>query len=165
MNILVVTPQNRVVVRPDTTWVRLNNDFYPPEFVNSLSFTRVLYVRICKPGRSVGRRFAERYYDLFGRGILLYPDDLLLDGSPEGFACASCLDHTSYLPCEMAPKSGLSPEDAARVCSAIELATRFCYIRVGDLLAIELGPPEHLRSREEGSTKVHEEQAEFGLIF
>jgi hypothetical protein len=97
MNIIVRTSEGKYIVRPDTTWERDNEDIYVPEFVNRLSWTPVLFARISKPGRSVGEDFAERYYDGIGYGVLLYPEDMC-DGSETGFACASCLDHTSFLP-------------------------------------------------------------------
>jgi len=94
---IVKTYSGRVIVRPDTSWEKDNEDFYPQDFVDRISFTPVVFARICKPGKSIGIKFAERYYDGINCGILLYPEDLI-DGSAEGFACASCIDHTSFLP-------------------------------------------------------------------
>ena len=88
------------MVRPDTTWEKDNADFFPPEFVEQLTFSPVVFARILKPGRSVVRRFASRYYDAVNFGVLLYPENLL-DASSESFATASCLDHTSFLPTPM----------------------------------------------------------------
>lgn len=171
MNIIVKTASGNYIVRPDTTWERDNEDLFVPEFVGGLSWTPVLFARISKPGRSVGEKFGERYYDGIGYGVLLYPEEML-DGSEEGFACASCLDHTSFLPFpiiekqagfegkfileankstdtqELFSSNGASPEDIRK---AISEATRFIYIRIGDLIAIELQPRQHLCSREEHS--------------
>lgn len=164
MNIVVRTASGKVVVRPDTTWERDNEDFYVPEFVDGLSAAKVLYVHVSKPGRSVGEKFAERYYDGFGRGVLLYPEELL-DGSEEGYACASCLDHTSFLPGQYADKETLSPEERALICETIALVTRYCYIRIGDLIAIETTPREHLCSRSEKEATVNEGDCSFRIIF
>ena len=97
MNIVVVNSSSRVFVRPDTTWERDNEDLYVPVFIGSLAWTPVIFAHISKPGRSIGARFGARYYDLVGAGVQLYPEDLM-DGSAEGFACACCLDHSSFLP-------------------------------------------------------------------
>ena len=164
MNIVVLSPSGKTFVRPDTTWERANEDFYVPEFISRISASRVLYVRVCKPGRSVGEKFAERYYDSFGYGALLYPEDLI-DGSPEGFACASCLDHSSFLSGELSPKEELDPGLRVRVCRAIAEVTRFCYIRIGDLIAIETSPREALCSREDGSFHYTEGSCDFKIIF
>lgn len=171
MNIIVKTASGRYIVRPDTTWERDSEDLFVPEFVNGLSWTPVLFARISKPGRSVGERFGERYYDGIGYGVLLYPEEML-DGSEEGFACALCLDHTSFLPFPVIEKQpgfegrfkleamkgddarelftvdGAAPETIRK---AISEATRFIYIRIGDLIAIELQPRQHLCSREDSS--------------
>ena len=181
MNIIVITAGGHITVRPDTTWEKDNEDFYLPDEVSSVSFTPVLFARISKPGRSVGLRFASRYFGSFGYGVLLYPDDFE-DGSPEGFACASCLDHTSFLPGELSPKAALtearfrlfrngeqifenSGESAAMIEKAIEDATRRIYIRTGDLIAIELQPRKPLLKRVDGNVRiVGEPGSDFNII-
>lgn len=165
MNIVVKTAAGKFIVRPDTTWERDNEDVYLPEFVDSVCYAPVLFARISKPGRSVGEEFAERYYDGIGYGVLLYPENMI-DGSDEGFACASCLDHTSFLPFPVYNKITLGREgnvfelsadgqrifsynsgNAEMICKAIAQATRFIYIRTGDILAIELQKRKPLCSR------------------
>lgn len=171
MNILVKTASGHMTVRPDTTWERDNEDLYLPDSVSRLSFTPVIFARICKPGRSIGRKFASRYYDSVGYGILLYPEDYL-DGSEEGFACASCLDHTSFLPTPMLPIGELEKGDPFSICrngspvftsggesiamieKAIEEATARIYIRTGDLIAVELQPREIIFDRSAGNVTV-----------
>lgn len=175
MNIVVRTASGKYIVRPDTTWEKDNEDLYLPEFVNRLSYTPVLFARISKPGRSVGRNFASRYYDGVNYGVLLYPQDML-DGSEEGLACASCLDHTSFLPfpvynnvtlgqnnvCELfCTKEGkeetIFTHDAATaemIEQAIAEATRFIYIRTGDVIAIELQERKELCTREDGKVSI-----------
>lgn len=170
MNIVVKTAGGHVIVRPDTTWEKDNADFYPPEFVEGLSFTPVLFARVLKPGRSIGLRFASRYYDAINFGVLLYPDNLM-DGSSEGFATASCLDHTSFLPFPMYNPATLGAEGNSFILQIdgrnvfeygkgtrlvieemIADATRLVYIRTGDLLAIEL---ESRKPVSKAPAKVH----------
>ncbi len=114
MNIIVKTSSGHITVRPDTTWEKDNEDFYPPEFVDELTYSPVLFARILKPGRSVGRKFASRYYDSIGFGVLLYPENML-DGTPEGYAQAICLDHTSFLPSPMFPPERLEKKGHFRL--------------------------------------------------
>ena len=156
MNIVVKTASGNCIVRPDTTWERDSEDLYLPEFVKDVTYAPVLFARISKPGRSVGEEFAGRYFDGIGFGVLLYPEDMI-DGTPEGFACASCLDHTSFLPFPVYNPITLGHEgnvfklfkDGEEIFSyeggsltmigrAIAQATRRIYIRTGDLIAIEL---------------------------
>lgn len=172
MNIIVKTYSDRIIVRPDTTWERDSEDVFLPEFVTRVDWTPVLFARISKPGRSVGQEFASRYYDGIGFGILLYPHDLL-DGSEEGFAQASCLDHTSFLPFPVFDKQTLGTADncfrlfkgeeqifefgqgnTLMIEKAVAQATRYCYIRTGDILAIELQERRGLCSVGEGNTLV-----------
>ncbi|MCQ2178086.1 MAG: hypothetical protein MJY42_04295 [Bacteroidales bacterium] len=172
MNIVVKTNSGKIVVRPDTTWERDSEDVFLPEFVSRVSWTPVLFARICKPGRSVAKEFAARYYDGINYGILLYPEDLF-DGSEDGLACASCLDHSSFLSTPLYDKLTLDRSSnkfivkksdeviysfnkgtSEMIESAIEQATRYCYIRTGDLLAIELEGRRPLCRREDGETGI-----------
>lgn len=172
MNIIVKTSSSKYIVRPDTTWERDNEDFFPPEFVDSLSYTPVLFARISKPGRSVSEKFASRYYDGVGYGLLLYPENML-GPAEEDFACASCLDHTSFLPFPTYLPIVLGGDDnlfrlfkdgsllyetaegtREMIENAISEASKYIYFRSGDILAIELKSREFLCRREEGIVDV-----------
>lgn len=185
MNIVVLTAGRRVVVRPDTTWEKDSEDLYVPDFVNRLSWSPVLFTRVSKPGRSIGLKFAGRYFQTYSYGVLLYPEDLI-DGSQEGYACACCLDHTSFLPGEMFDKSAsgagftllrdgeeLFRHDGASIPAmeeSIAEVSRFCYLRTGDLVATELRPREPLCTRDNGTCRLEGISGEgrildFNIIF
>ena len=171
MNIIVKTSTGRIVVRPDTTWEKDNEDFYPPEFVDELTYSPVLFARILKPGRSVGRKFASRYYDSVGFGVLLYPENML-DGTPEGYAQAICLDHTSFLPTPIFQPQRLEEDgrfslfrnevelftfdrpSLNMIEDALVEATRLLYIRTGDLIAVELSARTPLTTRNNAITNL-----------
>lgn len=158
MNILVRNANGKVFFRPDTTCDRPGEDLYPQEFIASMSFAPVVYMRVCKAGRSVSERFAGRYFNSAGYGLFLYPDDLL-DGSEESVACASCIDHTSFLPApvegsgrfslscdgeEIFAVEGFPLEDMRKALAEV---TSRVHIRTGDLIALELCKPSRLCSR------------------
>lgn len=174
-------------MRPDTTWEKDNEDFYPPEFVDELTYSPVLFARILKPGRSVGRKFASRYYDSVGFGVLLYPENML-DGTPEGYAQAICLDHTSFLTTPMFQPQRLEEDGRFSLFrNEVELftfdrpslniiedalveATRLLYIRTGDLIAVELAPRKPLTIRPDVSSHItgtfdNNEIIDFQIIF
>lgn len=171
MNIVIRLDSGRVIVRPDTTWERDNEDVYLPPFVDSLTYSPVLFARVSKPGRSIGRRFASRYYDGIGYGVLLYPENMI-DGAEEGFACASCVDHTSFLPFPLynpvtlgqgnlfrLEKNGTElyrtdGEDCSIIEEALEEVSRYCYLRIGDIVAIELSPRKPLADRRDGRVRI-----------
>ena len=166
MNIIVKTTSGRCYCRPDTTWEREDKDLFSPDSVNSFLYTPVLFARICKAGKCVGRKFAERYYESAGYGLLLYAGDLM-DGSPLSIASASCLDHTSVLPSAMSARTALGNAQepfilykdgkeifrsgktyTGMIESAISEASSFVSLRIGDMIAIELAEPAALADRE-----------------
>lgn len=161
-----------MIARPDTTRVKDGEDVYMPEFVSRLEWSPVLYTKVCKSGRSVGERFAGRYFDCFNFGTLLYPVELM-DGSEESYACASCLDHTSLLQLQFKDiKEAEKPynkividinnnvfsieiEDiTTKLKSAIVETTKYCWLRVGDLVAIELQGRKPLEASPAGATRL-----------
>ena len=79
--------------RPDTTWERENKDFFSPECVNEIYWTPVVFARVSKAGKCVGRKFVGRYYDAVGCGMLLYCGTSGLSvssGDPRNPATADC---------------------------------------------------------------------------
>ncbi len=175
MNIVVnIYGTGKCCCRPDTTWERENRDFYVPEGVGSLHWSPIVFARISKAGKCIGGRFVSRYYDAMNFGMLMYIGDMI-DGSPEGFACACCADHSSILPfplynpvvfasegnaVEMTkdckPVFSAECDSEARMAKAIEKAicnaSGLISLRTGDIVAAELAPVSFLASREEGQT-------------
>lgn len=160
MNILTVSHDFSVFgFRPDSTLIRSQDRFYLPGFVRSISFSPILYFRCSRPGRAVEVRFAHRYIDSFGYGILLYPEVSEAIKENKAFA-ESALDFTSVIPNAIHPLSdyGAFPtfkplcvtvnghqvsespdhptyEDLRRMISGI---TRFTSIRTGDFITYAL---------------------------
>ena len=172
MNI-VVRPygKDRFCCRPDTSWEREDKDLFMPDNISGYSWAPVLFARISKAGKCIGRKFAARYYDGLNFGILLYPGEILNAGRPESLGAASILDHTSILPFPLFQPvvfatSGNSfslekdgkmiystsvgtenflemMEDA--ICAASEAVSQ----RIGDLVAVELAAPGILCGKDE----------------
>lgn len=131
MNIIVNLYGGGLCCRPDTTWERENRDLYSPDFISGYLYTPVLFAKIAKAGKCIGGKFAERYYDSVGYGMLLYPADLIGDACGQtnstdstkaescqgkGLAWASCMDHTSILPFPMFNRITLdSPDNVYRI--------------------------------------------------
>ena len=154
MNIIVKTFSGHCLVRPDTSWERKSGDLYLPDGAGPLSYCPVLYAHVSKPGKGVGLRFAGRYYDGISYGMLFYPEGLL-DGTPEGYAAAICMDHISCLPYPLeqafpAPGAefrlykdgevifGCCYGGPYEIEKAIADATDRILMRAGDLIAVEL---------------------------
>lgn len=154
--------------RPDTTWERENRDLYTPDRIGRWDWTPIVFVRICKAGKCVGRKFASRYYDAFGFGALLYVGSV--EGATPDAAAASCADHTSVLPFPLYNLAALEgPDNTFRVfrneeeiynrdCSEIQAAieeaicssSEFVSLRTGDIVAVELAPVQALAERTGG---------------
>jgi hypothetical protein len=165
MNIPVRTYSGGTVVRPDTTWERDDDPLFIPDTLRKVSFTPVVTVTLSRAGRSIGRRFASRYFELLGAGILLYPEDLI-DGREEGFAEALCMDHTSFIrqPSLKAQEyafaeiisASVDGEEAfsseapslEMICGTISSVSERVYLRRGDILAIELSPRKTVIDRD-----------------
>lgn len=170
MNIVVERADGgRIYCRPDTTWERENKDYYSPDGIQELWWSPIVFVRICKAGKSIGKKFATRYYDAVGYGALLYIGDSMPD-----VASASCADHTSLLPFPMYNPAvlenkgnafmvmkdgecifaheGVESEDVERIENAICNASRLTSLRIGDFVAVELQPTGLLSAKSEGKT-------------
>lgn len=172
MNIIVKTASGHIIVRPDTTWEKDNEDVFPQDFIDTLTFAPVMFARVCKPGKCIGTRFADRYYDSVNFGVLLYPENLIGTGS-EDFAAASCIDHTSFLPAPLYQKCvaqntenefvlmregseifRINAGGTGSLEAALTEASGRIYLRTGDLVAVELSSRNHLWSREDGIVNV-----------
>lgn len=183
MNIIVRTASGAVCCRPDTTWERENKDLFVPDEVAGYSYAPVLFARICKAGKCVSEKFAERYYDSFSFGVLLYVGDDLATGS--------CYDHSSVLPTPMKDKADISKAEttfslsldgeriygttlgetaAADICKAISAASKIVSMRIGDYIAIELQQREALTERTQQGRRLSAEMDgeslfDFNVIF
>ena len=178
MNIIVKPYGSKLCCcRPDTTWERENRDFYSPECVNEILWTPVVFARISKAGKCIGKKFASRYYDSIGCGILMYCQ--ISDSE-----IASCVDHTSILPMPLYNPVVLEEEKVFEVSrngvpvavlsskvttddmsveriewrhlleEALCKASQLTSLRIGDFVAVELAPVAGLATRENKEVSV-----------
>lgn len=150
--------------RPDTTWEREDKDFYVPDSVEVIYWAPVVFARISKAGKCIGRKFASRYYDGFGFGALLYCND-----GPVAFT--SCADHTSRLPFPLNGPDFLEEgkeysvtvngetvftgvADRALIEETICMASGTTSLRIGDFVAVEMGPVRPLASKKDQEARI-----------
>ena len=165
-------PEQPVIfTKPDSALLKDGKPFFLPEELGRIDYEAELVVRICRLGKSIPQRFAHRYYDAIGSGVLLYPrlygpdDDLLT--LQELFAQGCCINHTSLVPtpaygperiAECRFSLSLSAEDnkegfcfdcpsMQEMDLALSKASEVAWMRTGDILCIELSerralPPE-----------------------
>lgn len=77
-------------LKPDTALLRNNDPFYLPAFSQEVHYECELVVRINRVGRSIGERFARRYYDQVGLGIDFTARDLQRRAIAEGLPWEAC---------------------------------------------------------------------------
>ena len=173
--------------RPDTTWERENKDFYSPECVNEIYWTPVVFARVSKAGKCVGRKFVERYYDGVGCGMLLYcgTSTTSFDGSAGVRWLSEVVDRSSILPhplfqpvvledekefivsCQHDAQGDAAPSHNIILSGAKNLleealcnASQLTSLRIGDFVAVELRELQKLASREEANIAVKGEFCE-----
>ena len=146
MNIAVLKPSGKYCFRPDTTLVREARDYYLPDGVDAVVLTPCIYARVVKAGKCISERFAGRYIDNFGFGILL-------DADGADPLEAICLDGSSYLSGETQPLSGMEAAafevsvngeswlardsfSPAMLYDALVTVSRRSSVRATDLLAV-----------------------------
>ncbi|MDR3235593.1 MAG: 2-hydroxyhepta-2,4-diene-1,7-dioate isomerase [Prevotellaceae bacterium] len=105
-------------LRPDTALLRNNDSFYYPEFTEHITARVCVIFRVCRLGRSIGERFAARYYDAVGAGMTFTAADLLArhtaQGKPWGNAVA--FDYSTAVSREFLPIAAWDGNLAAHVC-------------------------------------------------
>ena len=150
MKIVAYKTDGDYCCRPDTTLNHNNSDYWCPEGVSVLKAVPTVYTHIDKAGKCVAARFARRYFKNIAFGCLL--TDAAEDVSP---AVATAMDFTSIM--DMGWIDDLS-RTGFRFCvndaeifsteggdfetaftEAIVNITRRSTIRIGDIVAIELG--------------------------
>jgi len=130
MNIIVVRPDGSSYTRPDTTLERDPKDFYLPDDLQKVTARTCTYIKIIKAGKAVPERFATRYFDAIGRGVLLYCDNDI-----------PYIDYSSYFFEECTPAANCLPGEISHLCREIERITRHISVRYADVIAFEHDDP------------------------
>ena len=175
MNFFILTSGGKVITRPDSTRNKDNGDYFIPTDVDYLGYTPIIFARMIKTGKMIGREFAERYYDAIAFGILLYPALTVKNGQPHYCkATCGCFDKTSLMPLPMYNPITLDKEDNLFTVSDEEKALFSCdmkgkkklvadaivscsshsTIHKGDLVLAELSEITTLRTRQEGDLRI-----------
>lgn len=73
-----------IFTKPDTALLRNNAPFYYPDFSKDIHFETELVLRICKEGKNVQEKFANKYFDAIGVGIDFTARDLQQKAKEKG---------------------------------------------------------------------------------
>ena len=142
-------------LKPDTALLRSGQTFYAPDFCAMMSGALALVIKINRLGRHISPRFAYRYYNSTTLGFCLYAANLLekcrVEGTPWAPACA--LDYSAPLSDLFCPLSESDPQRetftwelwsgafTGSIDQAIAHISRFIFLKMGDLIWLELHPP------------------------
>jgi len=97
VNIVVVSHNTgNFFFKPDNTLVRDSKDFFPPGFVTDISVALSVVVKISRSSKCTLREYAGRYYNEWGFGLILYPENLLVEK-------AISMDNTAYVTEKLLP--------------------------------------------------------------
>jgi 2-keto-4-pentenoate hydratase/2-oxohepta-3-ene-1,7-dioic acid hydratase in catechol pathway len=79
--------QTYVSLRPDTSVLRNNDDFYVPHFSTNIVCGCAVLVRITRLAKCLDARFASRCYDAIGVGVTFVARDMMRKALSEGRPC------------------------------------------------------------------------------
>ncbi|MBO5803786.1 MAG: hypothetical protein J6R25_01730 [Bacteroidales bacterium] len=165
MNI-IVSPYGKesFYCRPDSTLIRALDEYYIPDQVEKVSAVPVMYIKTLRAGKAIANRFAQRYIDSYGFGLLLHPTlkgEYFSDLQERAFI-ENSLDYTSIIPLLSFPEMEIpaatthkfevqinyaNPFEAFTfptydgIMERIALISRYCSLRIGDFITMELAKP------------------------
>ncbi len=86
-------------MKPETAILRPGNDFFYPDFSNSIHYETELVVRINKVGKHIQENFAHKYYNEIGLGIDFTARDLQSQLKAKGhpWEAAKAFDHSAAI--------------------------------------------------------------------
>lgn len=150
MNVIVVRSDGSWYVRPDTSIERESSEFYLPDGFSSVEAHNCIWIRIIKAGKAVSPKFAERYFNSFGKGVTLYCKE-----ESTGGICPY-VDGSTLIRQEIRPLECLGTEGsemqytAATIAEAVCRISRVTSIRIGDLFLFESAESAVLHRGQEG---------------
>lgn len=73
-----------IFMKPKSALLQTHTPFYYPEFTNELHYECELVLRVCKNGKYIQERFANKYYDAVSVGIDFTARDLQQEAKEKG---------------------------------------------------------------------------------
>jgi 2-keto-4-pentenoate hydratase/2-oxohepta-3-ene-1,7-dioic acid hydratase in catechol pathway len=160
-------------IKPDSSLITDSKDFFVPDFFNGISIATAIVIKISKSAKCISSQYAERYYNEFSAGLILYPENLLKT-NPGYFTINRVLtaDNTAYINDTFHPKEELSKigqlafsvdrevkfdftasnDFLNEINKAIEDITLYSSLKCGDLIMLEIN--ERIPVSEENNIKL-----------
>lgn len=153
------TQKQEIDVIPDSAIQKSGKPFFVPDFASSFHYRTATAVHVCRLGKNIAERFANRYYEEAGVCLVIEAADLLerlcAEGKPRALATAFDASHITGELTPLATASlgkndvtlsvdGTTLERVATPSAAdfdkcIAEASRYFTLKIGDLILIETG--------------------------
>ena len=100
-------------LRPDSSMLRENDDFYIPHFSSDIVCGCGITVRINRLAKCIDVRFADRCYDSVGAGAAFFARDVMQRAIAAGHPCdeAYCFDRSLAVSPDVVDKEGIADTD------------------------------------------------------
>ncbi len=143
-------------LKPDSSILRNNKDFYLPEFSENLQYELEVIFRVCRLGKHIQAKFAHRYYDAVGLGIDFTARDLQMKCKEKGlpWEIAKSFDGSAaiseFIPLEefkgqkdfkftlqkndTVVQSGNTSDMLFTIDAIIEYVSKFVTLKIGDVI-------------------------------
>ncbi len=117
-------------LRPDSSMLRENDDFYVPHFSSDIVCGCGITVRINRLAKCIEPRFAERCYDSVGVGTAFFARDVMQRAIAAGHPCdeAYCFDRSLAVSPEVVDKEGIADSEIS-----VSVGTQECTAKIADM--------------------------------
>ena len=176
----LLKPESPVIfMKPDSAILRNRRPFFLPDYLGRVDYETEIVVRISRLGKSIGARFADRYWDAVTLGIDFTARDMQNDFRKKGLPWELCkgFDQSAvvgdWIPKEQIAdlqdlhfnldidgktvQQGHTADMIFPVARIIEYVSSFCTLKTGDLIytgtPVGVGPVsigQHLQGYLEG---------------
>lgn len=140
-----------MLLKSDSCLLVNRKPFFTPDGTTDIRMTPCVVLRVSRLGKSIDRRFAERYYDAVAPGID-FVDQAQLDAARQNrTSWTKAIDFDYSLAVgEWTDKESMCANDLVIGCAqAIEEVSRLMTIRQGDLIYIDSRIPARSVKRDE----------------
>lgn len=86
-----------IFLKPDTALLKDNKPFYIPDFSSDIHYELEVVLKICKEGKHISEKFANKYYEEIGLGIDFTARDIQTAHKAKGlpWELAKAFDHSA----------------------------------------------------------------------
>ena len=118
-------------LRPDSSMLRENDDFYIPAFSSDIVCGCGITVRINRLAKCIDPRFADRCYDSVGAGVAFFARDTMRRAIAAGHPCdeAYCFDRSLAVSPDVIDKSAITADTEI----AVSVGAQQCRAKIGDM--------------------------------